>query len=140
MLMKRLGVDAIDFYISRRQLGWLGHVRRMDFDRLPRRMLSSWVPHKRPPGEPRMTFARSIGKALDVYDLDRAKWPELAADRSAWRALLACGQPQEGDGDRRHVHQQGVLVVFEDAKIQRCCLHRTLCASSVSVCGPQAPC
>ena len=67
----------------------------MDFDRLPRRMLSSWVPHNRPPGEPRMTFARSIGKALDVYDLDRAKWPELAADRSAWRTLLASGQPPD---------------------------------------------
>ena len=48
-------VDAIDFYVARRQLGWAGHVRRMDFDRLPRRMLSSWVPHKRPPGAPRMT-------------------------------------------------------------------------------------
>ena len=44
-----LGVDAIDFYVARRQLGWAGHVCRMDFDRLPRRMLSSWVPHKRPP-------------------------------------------------------------------------------------------
>ena len=47
-LMKQLGVDAIDFYVARRQLGWAGHVRRMCFDRLPRRMLSSWVPHKRP--------------------------------------------------------------------------------------------
>ena len=44
--MKQLRVDAIDFYVARRQLGWAGHVRRMDFDRLPRRMLSSWVPHE----------------------------------------------------------------------------------------------
>ena len=57
--MKQLGVDAIDFYVWRGaswagQLGWAGHVRRMDFDRLPRRMLSSRVPHKRPRGAPRM--------------------------------------------------------------------------------------
>ena len=45
-LMLRLGVDAIDFYVARRQLGWAGHVCRMDFDRLPRRMLSSWVPRQ----------------------------------------------------------------------------------------------
>ena len=57
--MLRLGVDAIDFYVARRQLGWAGHVCRMDFDRLPRRMLSSWVPHKRPLGAPRMTYGRS---------------------------------------------------------------------------------
>ena len=30
--------------IARRQLRWLGHVSRMPFDRLPRRMLSSWLP------------------------------------------------------------------------------------------------
>ena len=35
--MKQLGVDAIDFYVWRGaswagQLGWAGHVRRMDFD------------------------------------------------------------------------------------------------------------
>ena len=44
-LMQRLGLDAVDFYLARRQLGWLGHVARMDFSRLPRRMLSCWVPH-----------------------------------------------------------------------------------------------
>ena len=92
-LMKQLGVDAIDFYVARRQLGWAGHMRRMDFDRLPRRMLSSWVPHKRPLGAPRMTYGRSLGKALDVFDLDHSKWHELAADRCAWRAMLASGTP-----------------------------------------------
>ena len=40
-----------------------------------------------------MTYARSLGKALDVFDLDHLKWPELAADRSAWRGMLASGQP-----------------------------------------------
>ena len=40
-----------------------------------------------------MTYGRSLGKALDVFDLDHLKWPELAADRSAWRGMLASGQP-----------------------------------------------
>ena len=42
-LMQELGLDAIDFYVARRQLRWLGHVSRMDWERLPRRMLSAWV-------------------------------------------------------------------------------------------------
>ena len=90
-LMQRLGLDAVDFYVARRQLGWLGHVARMDFSRLPRRMLSCWVPRKRPPGAPRMTYGRTVGKALDVFDLDPKKWPALAADRAAWRAMLKSG-------------------------------------------------
>ena len=30
-LEQRLGLDPIDVYLSRRQLRWLGHVRRMDY-------------------------------------------------------------------------------------------------------------
>ena len=59
-LMQELGFDAIDFYIARRQLRWLGHVSRMDWERLPRRMLSVWAPHARPVGATRprrMLFA-----------------------------------------------------------------------------------
>ena len=33
-LMCRLGLDAADFYVARRQLGWLGHVAHVDFSRL----------------------------------------------------------------------------------------------------------
>ena len=34
----------------------------------------------------------------------------------------------------------GCAGEYAHPKIQRCCLHRTLCASSVSVCGPCATC
>ena len=92
-LMQRLGLDGIDFYVARRQLRWLGHVRRMPMERLPRRMLSAWVPHARPAGAPRLTFGRSVAKAMDVFDLDSVRWPELAADRLAWQMMLRDGAP-----------------------------------------------
>ena len=92
-LMQRLGLDGIDFYVARRQMRWLGHVRRMPMERLPRRMLSAWVPHARPVGAPRLTFGRSVAKAMDVFDLDSARWPELAADRLAWQTMLRDGAP-----------------------------------------------
>ena len=94
-LCARLGLDFIDYYIDRRRLGWLGHVSRMDFERLPRRMLSSWVPHGRPIGCPNMTFGRSIRTALDKFHIDRSRWPELAADRSAWRQTLEDRRPPD---------------------------------------------
>ena len=60
----RTGLDAADFYVAQRQLRWLGHVSRMDFGRLPRRMLSAWVPHQRPVGATRLTYGRAMGKAI----------------------------------------------------------------------------
>ena len=38
-----MGLESIETYVSRRQVRWLGHVARMSFDRMPRKMLSSWV-------------------------------------------------------------------------------------------------
>ena len=89
--MSRMSLDAADFYVAQRQLRWLGHVARMDFTRLPRRMLSAWVPRKRPTGAPRLTYGRSMVKAMDLFDLDPSRWSELAADRVAWREMLHTG-------------------------------------------------
>ena len=92
-LEQRLGIVSIDTYLSRRQLRWLGHIRRMGYERLPRRMLSSWVPCPRPRGAPPMTYGRSVGVALDDFHIDRRMWHELAADRSSWRKTLHLGHP-----------------------------------------------
>ena len=90
-----MAIDSMDAHITRRQLRYLGHVSRMDFEhRLPRRMLTAWVPNKRPNGAPCMTYGRTIGKALDKFHLDRETWPLLrAANRSAWRETLRLVRP-----------------------------------------------
>ena len=80
-----LGLDSMDKYIARRQLRWLGHVSRMPFDRLPRRLLSSWLPHKRPRGAPEMTFGKTMIKALKTFNIDPKHWPAMAANRTNWR-------------------------------------------------------
>jgi hypothetical protein len=99
-LTRRLGLDTADrlLDVARRQLGWLGHVARMDYSRLPRTCSSDAIvlggapaPARRPSGAPRMTYGRSVGKALDTFGLDHNKWPELAADRLAWRVMLRSG-------------------------------------------------
>ena len=60
-LLERLDLKSIDCYITRRQLAcWAGHVARMSFDRLPRKMLSYWVASKRPKGAPKFTYGRGL--------------------------------------------------------------------------------
>ena len=128
--MQQLGLDAADFYVARRQLGWLGHVARMDYSRLPRRMLCCWVPHKRPPGAPRMTYGRTIAKALDVFNINQAKWPELAADRAAWRATLKSGQPPP---DFRAPPPQAAALPLAYTRARRSTTARTNAAIASSV-------
>ena len=56
---QKLDLDLMNNYIARRQLRWLGHVSRTHFDRLLRRMFSSWLPFPRCRGAAKMTYALS---------------------------------------------------------------------------------
>ena len=96
-LCGELGLQSIDYYISKRQLGWLGHVSRMDFCRTPRRMLSSWVNHKRPKGCPNMTYGRGVMKALRKFGID-SNWQEIVQDRARLRdtKIVLRGMPSTG--------------------------------------------
>ena len=87
-LEKELGLDSMNNYIARRQLRWLGHVSRMPFDRLPRRMLSSWFPAPRCRGATKMTYGRTMKKAMATFDINPQNWYELAADREKWHAMI----------------------------------------------------
>ena len=65
----------------------------MGFERLPRRLLSAWVPGKRPAGAPKMTYGRTLGKALKKFNITSDTWHELAAERGVWRETLRLGYP-----------------------------------------------
>ena len=128
-LGQRLRIDSIDTSITRRQLRWLGHVARMDFDRrLPRRMLSAWVPHPRPVGAPTMTYGRSIGKALAKFNVDEARWAELALDRGAWRQMLRAGLAPEAYRPRPPSPPPPSPPPLSRTKPSRACAARTMTA------------
>jgi hypothetical protein len=85
-------LDSIDTYITRRQLRWLGHVSRMDYGtRLPRRMLSSWLPQRRPVGVPTMTYGRSAFKALEKFHIDPTRW-DVSSRRTVEPGVRRCAQ------------------------------------------------
>lgn len=84
-LLRRTGLSSIDVYVTRRQLRWAGHVARMDFSRLPRKMLSSWVRSKRPRGAPQYTYGRGLMKSLRKAGVDTGTWWLQAGDRLQWR-------------------------------------------------------
>ena len=73
-ILRRLNLRKIDDYITKRQLRWSAHVARMDFDRLPRKRLSSWACTKCPIGAPEFTYGRGLYKSLTKTGVDVKNW------------------------------------------------------------------
>ena len=88
-LLTRLGLLTIDAYTTRRQLQWAGHVIRMPFRRLPRKMMTSWVSSKRPIGCPSFTYGRGLYKSLRKADLERDSWFLVARERTKWTEIVS---------------------------------------------------
>ena len=120
-LLAELALQPLEYYLQSRFLRWAGHVTRMDMDRLPRMLLTSWCPSSRVIGRPRMSFGHTLKKFLiqlnDRLDNQNAKawdptltgraalqeqwrWTELAAKgkRDEWRKII--GQTDGGSGRR----------------------------------------
>ena len=83
-LNEKLEISPMREMIYTRQLRWLGHVRRMPEDRLPRRLLTSWVYNPRTQGGQEMNYGRAVSKALYWAGIDTDDWFDLAAVRSWW--------------------------------------------------------
>ena len=86
-LESRLGLKPLDACLAQRRLRWAGHVYRMDFERLPRKLLSSWVDHPRPRGRPQFHFGHGLARDLTNAGVDVATWHQTAANRLAWLQL-----------------------------------------------------
>lgn len=87
-LLNRVGLRTIESYINRRQLQWAGHVLRMPFERLPRKMLTCWVASPRPRGCPQFTYVCGLYKALRRADIEKNSRTVLAIDRDKWRGII----------------------------------------------------
>ncbi len=98
-LFERLGVGSFGSYYNRRLQCWARHVARMPMDRMPHKLLIGWVEHARPVGYPKMTWGRTLNKALKSYDLltKFGQWSTLAADRRVWQQWIgiraSCPRP-----------------------------------------------
>ena len=96
-LLDRLGLQTIDTYLARRQLQWLGHVWRMDWTRLPRKLLTAWVPvEETRVGGRELTWGEGVEKQLK-----RASHAFPSADESTLcaEALPFVPQQQRAAGD-----------------------------------------
>ena len=84
-------MESVAMKVTKRQLEWLGHVARMDEDRMPKQMLFGWLPQTRPQGGPRRRWRDVICcdlRAIAMSDKDCYKAP---LSRTSWRETYSAG-------------------------------------------------
>jgi len=80
------GQHSMDDILSERKLRWLGHVIRMDHQRIPRQALHCEVPgFKRGPGRPRANWRSTVSKDLSRMGITWEEAEVAAQNRSEWR-------------------------------------------------------
>jgi hypothetical protein len=79
--------------ILKRQLNWIGSIAKMDFTRLPRKLIASWLDETRKVGRPQSTFRNSFARAIRMLiptsrpTLPLIDWIDIAATKQ-WDALI----------------------------------------------------
>lgn len=81
-IRRRMGVKkTVAEEIERRRLKWYGHVRRLEDQRWPRKIMEWSPPFRRKRGRPPEEWMKQVIKDIERRDLDMDLW----RDREAWR-------------------------------------------------------
>lgn len=85
--------DLVKFIKSQR-IRWLGHVERMEEDRMNKRMMQGRLYCGRRRGRPRMRWLDEVLK--DLMKLGVRGWRERVADRDDWRRIVEKAKAHQG--------------------------------------------
>ena len=77
--------------VTKRRLEWLGHVARMDEDRMPKQMLFGWLPQTRPQGGPRRRWRDVVRCDLRAIAMSDENWYDAVLSRTSWRETYSAG-------------------------------------------------
>ena len=81
-LLKKTNCKNISMEIKEKPLRWLGHVFRMDHQRLPKVALRWTPPGRRKPGRPKTTWRRTIEAELKQGGFTWGEAQKIAKDRT----------------------------------------------------------
>ena len=86
---RRTGMDKLEDIIRRKRLHWLGHLHRMQQNRIPKQVLQ-WSPHgKKKRGRPRKNWKATVNKDLEDIGMSWEEAEDAAIDRTVWRNCVA---------------------------------------------------
>ena len=74
--------ESLEDLTMTRRLRWLGHVARMNEERIPKTLLFAWLPQCRPAHGVKMRWRDRASKRFDVPE---SSWYRMAQETCVWR-------------------------------------------------------
>jgi hypothetical protein len=82
------------------EIGWIGHVVRMDQGRTVEKILESKLDRSRRKGRPRLRWLEDMEK--DLWEMKVKKWQQKSVNRESWASVI------KGAKAVRELESQGV--------------------------------
>ena len=81
-------------WIKGQRLSWLGHLERIEEDRMPRKIFAQELEGTRRRGSPRKGCKEEVERELQVLGVRR--WRDLVADRKKWKDIVRQAKTHSG--------------------------------------------
>jgi len=81
-------------WIKGQRITWLGHLERMEEDRMPKKNFTQKLEGTRRRGSPRKRCKEEVERDLQVLGVRR--WRELVADRKKWKDIVRQAKAHSG--------------------------------------------
>ena len=73
-------------WIKGQRISWLGHLERMEEDRMPKKIFTQELEGTRRKGRPRKRWKEEVER--DLQELGVRRWRALVADRKKWKDIV----------------------------------------------------
>ena len=91
-MAKQFGMEeSLEDMTVLRRLRWLGHLARMDDNRLPKKILFGWLSKRRPAHGTKIRWRDQVKRDLKKFGIEERGWFRLAQDRARWRGCCKTG-------------------------------------------------
>ena len=91
-VLAKTSSNSLFAIMGKRRLRWLGHVHRMEDNRIPKAILYGELSQgRRRVGRPLLRFTDACKRDMKDFQIPHDKWEALADDRLQWRACLHVG-------------------------------------------------
>jgi len=86
--------EIIVKWIKGQRISWLGHLERMEEDRMPKNIFTQELERTRRWGRPRKRWKEEIERDLQMLGVRR--WRELVAVRKKWKDIVRQAKAHSG--------------------------------------------
>ena len=117
-ILERSKCTSIESLIYKSKLRWVGHILRMEDERIPKKLLyGELTTGKRPAHKPKKRYKDDIKHTLKQCNISLDNWENIALDRLAWRKLIYRGVENFEKSRQEHEKLKRSLRKFEKPQL-----------------------